>query len=127
MAWEPIIPPGSAAPMAPYVPGSKVGDAVYVAGTVALDENGKVAHVGDIRGQTRLVLESIKSVVEAAGGTMADIVFNGIFIKDLADYKGMNEVYKEFFPGTPPPRYCIRADLVRDEFLVEIYSIAHIG
>ena len=126
MAWEPIIPPGTAPPMAPYVPGSKVGDVVYVAGTVALGEDGKVAHVGDIKGQTRFTLESIKSVVEAAGGTMADIVFNGIFIKDLADYKGMNEVYKEFFPGTPPPRYCIRADLVLDEFLVEIYSIAHI-
>ena len=126
MSWEPIIPPGTAAPMAPYVPGSKVGNVVYVAGTVALGEDGKVAHLGDIKGQTRFTLESIKAVVETAGGTMADIVFNGIFIKDLADYKGMNEVYKEYFPDTPPPRYCIRADLVLKEFLVEIYSIAHV-
>lgn len=127
MAWEPIIPPGTAPPMAPYVPGAKVGNVVYTAGTVALGADGKVAHVGDIKGQTRLTLETIQAVIEAAGGTMADIVFNGIFVKDLADYKGMNEVYKEFFPGTPPPRYCIRADLVLDEFLVEIYSIAHIA
>jgi aminoacrylate peracid reductase len=111
--------------MAPYVPGSKVGNTVYVAGTLALDADGKVAHVGDIKRQTRFTLESVKTVVEATGGTMADIVFNGIFIKDLADYKAMNEVYKEFFPA-PPPRYCIRADLVLEEFLVEIYSIAHI-
>lgn len=126
MAWEPIIPEGPWPTMAPFVPGSKVGNVVYVAGTIALGDDGKVAHVGDIKGQTRTTLESIKSVIEAAGGTMADIVFNGIFIKDLADYKEMNEVYGEFFPGTPPPRYCIRADLVLEEFLVEIYSIAHI-
>jgi len=127
MEWKPIIPPGTAPPLAPYVPGAKVGNVVYVAGTVAVGEDGKPAHVGDIKGQTRMTLESIQAVIEAAGGTMADITFNAIFIKDLGDYKEMNEVYKEFFPGTPPPRYCIRADLVLPEFLVEIQSIAHVG
>lgn len=126
MAWEPITPPGPWPTMAPFVPGSKAGNVIYVAGTVAMGGGGTVAHVGDIKGQTRATLESIKSVVEAAGGTMADIAFNGIFIKDLADYKAMNEVYGEYFPNPAPPRYCIRADLVLEDFLVEIYSIAHI-
>jgi aminoacrylate peracid reductase len=39
----------------------------------------------------------------------------------------MNEVYREYFPSNPPARYCIRADLVKPEFLVEIASIAHVG
>ena len=77
--------------------------------------------------QTRAVLEAIKSVIETAGGTMADITFNSIFLKDLADYAAMNEVYRDYFPSQPPARYCIRADLVRPEFLVEIASIAHLG
>jgi aminoacrylate peracid reductase len=38
----------------------------------------------------------------------------------------MNEVYREYFPANPPARYCIRADLVKPEFLVEIASIAHV-
>lgn len=76
--------------------------------------------------QTRAVLETIRSIVEAAGGSMADIVFNQIFLKDLADYGAMNSVYKEYFPSEFPARYCIRADLVRPEFLVEICSTAHL-
>jgi aminoacrylate peracid reductase len=58
---------------------------------------------------------------------MSDITFNSIFLKDLADYAAMNEVYREYFPSEPPARYCIRADLVRPDFLVEISSIAHVG
>ncbi len=124
MAWEPIIPPGPWPTMAPFVPGSKVGNMVYVAGTVALGEDGKVAHVGDIKGQTRTTLESIKSVVEAAGGTMADIVFNGIFIKDLADYKEMNEVYGEFFGGVDPARSTVEVSALPLGVNVEVEVVA---
>jgi aminoacrylate peracid reductase len=91
-----------------------------------MDANGKTIGVGDAAAQTRAVLQSIKSVVEAAGGTMADVTMNSIFLKDLADYAAMNQVYKEFFPNEFPARYCIRADLVKPEFLVEIASIAHL-
>ena len=72
------------------------------------------------------VLESIRSIVLASGGTMTDVTFNMIFLKDMSDYQKMNAVYKEFFPSEQPARYCIRADLVKPEFLVEISSIAHI-
>ncbi len=125
MSGSPIIPKGSPPPLAPYSPGMKAGGVLYVSGTLALDQQGNL--VGDdATAQTRQVLESIKSVVEEAGGTMADITFNMIFLKDFADYSKMNAVYAEYFPKNPPARYCIRADLVKPEFLVEIASIAHI-
>ena len=127
MSYDVIIPAGSAPPLAPYSPGTKAGNAVYVSGTLALDAQGKTVGVGDVRAQTRHVLESIQAVLRAAGGSLADITFNHIFLKDLADYAAMNEVYKEYFPAKPPARYCIRADLVKPEFLVEIASIAHLG
>src|SRR3954471_1497209 len=82
--------------------------------------------VGDAKAQTRFILESIKSVLEAGGGSIKDIAFNHIFLKDLKDYAAMNEVYREYFPANQPARYCIRADLVKPEFLVEIASIAHL-
>lgn len=122
-----VIPKGSAPPLAPYSPGTRSGNAVYVSGMVALDQAGKLVGAGDVRAQTKAVLESIKAVVEASGGTLADITFNSIFLKDLADYKAMNEVYAEYFPKEPPARYCIQATLVRPEFLVEISSIAHVN
>lgn len=121
-----VIPKGSAPPLAPYSPGVKAGNTLYVSGTLAMDKDGRTVGIGDVKAQTRAVLESIKSVIEAAGGTLDDVVFNQIFLKDLADYKAMNEVYAEYFPKDPPARYCIRADLVREEFLVEIATTAHL-
>ena len=126
MPRKPIIPAGSPPPMAPYSPGVVADNVLYVSGVLAMDASGKTVGVGDATAQTRAVLESIKSIVEAAGGTMADVTMNSIFLKDLADYAAMNAVYKEFFPSEFPARYCIRADLVKPEFLVEIASIAHL-
>lgn len=126
MPRTPVIPPGSPPPLAPYSPGVVADNILYVSGILALDNDGKVIGAGDATTQTRVVLETIKSIVEAAGGSMADITFNQIFLKDLADYAAMNVVYKEYFPANFPARYCIRADLVRPEFLVEICSTAHL-
>ncbi|MCL8385455.1 pyrimidine utilization protein C [Xanthobacter aminoxidans] len=122
-----IIPPGSPPPLAPYSPGTRAGNVVYVSGVLAMASDGTTVGVGDVETQTRHVLFTIKSVVETAGGTMDDIAFNSIFLKSLDDYTAMNRVYAEFFPSSPPARYCIRADLVRPEFLVEIASIAHLS
>jgi aminoacrylate peracid reductase len=91
-----------------------------------MDIEGKTIGVGDASAQCRAILESIKSVVESAGGTMDDVVYNAIFLKDLNDYAAMNIVYKEYFSSPYPARYCIRADLVKTEFLVEISSTAHL-
>jgi len=127
MAHEAIIPAGSAPPLAPYSPGVRVGNTIYVSGILAMDSDGNSVGVGDIKAQTRHVIESIKSVVEAGGGKLSDVAFNQIFLADLGDYAGMNEIYREYFGDNPPARYCIKAELVRPEFLVEISSTAHVG
>jgi aminoacrylate peracid reductase len=127
MPYKVIVPKGAAPPLAPYSPGTQAGNAVYVSGTLALDKDGKLVGAGDVKAQTRFVLESVKAVLEAAGGSLKDVTFNHIFLKDLKDYAAMNDVYREYFPENPPARYCIRADLVKPEFLVEIASIAHVS
>jgi len=121
-----VIPKDTPPPLAPYSPGVKAGNVVYVSGTLALDKDGKLVGANDVRTQTRHILETIKNVIETAGGTLTDVTFNMIFLKDLSDYSKMNEVYAEYFPKAPPARYCIQADLVKPEFLVEISSIAHL-
>ncbi|TYC87754.1 pyrimidine utilization protein C [Novosphingobium sp. BW1] len=127
MPFEPINPPQFPAPIAPYSAGAKAGNTVYVSGVLALGEGGTVLHIGDAAGQTRHILEVIKVTLEAAGGTMADIAMNHIFLKDLDDYAAFNAVYAEYFPDDKPARYCIRADLVKPELLVEIASVAHLA
>jgi len=126
MPYTPVVPKGSAPPLAPYSPGARAGNVLYVSGTLAIDKDGKTVGVGDARAQTRFIIESIRAVLEAAGGSLRDIAFNHIFLKDLKDYAAMNEAYREFFPSQQPARYCIRADLVKPEFLVEIAAIAHL-
>ena len=122
-----VLPPGTQKPIAPYSPGTLADGVVYVSGTLAFDKDNNVAHVGDAEAQTRHVLETIKSVVETAGGTMEDITFNMIFLKDWADYAALNKVYAEYFPGEKPARYCIQCGLARPGCLVEIASIAHVS
>lgn len=122
-----IIPAGSGKPLAPYVPGSMADGVVYVSGTLPFDKDTNVVHVGDAEAQTRHVLEIIKGVVEAAGGTMDDVTFNMIMVTDWAHYGAVNKVYAEYFPGEKPARYCIQCGLVKPDALVEIASIAHVG
>jgi len=122
-----INPPGFPKPLAPYSSGTKADGVVYVSGTLAINPDGSFASVGDAAGQTRHVLETIKAVITAAGGTMDDITFNHIFLTDWANYQAINAVYAEYFPGDKPARYCIQCGLVKPEFLVEIASVAHVG
>ena len=127
MPFDAINPPQFPTPIAPYSAGAKAGNTVYVSGVLALGEGGIVLHVGDAAAQTRAVLETIKTTLEAAGATMADIAFNHIFLKDLADYAAFNTVYAEYFPGPKPARYCIKTELVKPDCLVEIASVAHLA
>jgi len=127
MPKQSIIPAGSGKPLAPYVPGSMADGVVYVSGTLPFDKDNNVVHVGDAAAQTRHVLETIKGVVEAAGGSMDDVTFNMIMLTDWANYAKVNEVYAEFFPGEKPARYCIQCGLVKPDALIEIASIAHVG
>ena len=127
MTWTPIIPPGSAKPLAPYVPGTRAGNAIYVSGTLALDSAGQTVGQGDVRAQTRCVLDAIRKVLNAAGADLEDVAYNQIFLKNRADYAAMNEIYAEYFGKAPPARYCIITELVKPEFLIEIASTAYLA
>jgi aminoacrylate peracid reductase len=122
-----ITPPGTGKPLAPFVPGTLADGVVYVSGTLAFDKNNNVVHVGDAAAQTRHVLETIKSVIETAGGSMDDVTFNSIFLTDWQNYAAINQVYAEYFPGDKPARYCIQCGLVKPDALIEIATVAHLG
>ncbi|GGG65612.1 putative aminoacrylate peracid reductase RutC [Salipiger pallidus] len=125
--FTPVIPEGAPKPIAPFVPGSRVGDTLYVAGMLALGPDGESLHTGDVKAQTRYVIDEILRVVKSEGGSAEDICYNAIFLKNREDYAAFNEVYAEYFGANPPARYCIISELVRDELLVEIASTAYLG
>ena len=127
MPFEPINPPDFPAPIAPYSAAARAGNTLYISGVLALGEGGAVRHPGNIRLQTRDVLETIKATLAAAGGTLEDVAMNHIFLKYLGDYAAFNKVYAEYFPGAKPARYCVIAELVKPDCLVEIASVAHLA
>ena len=99
---------------------------VFVAGQGPLGKDGNVVS-GDIRLETRLTLENFRKVVEAAGSDLAHVLSTTVYLGDLADFAGMNEVYAEFFRAEPrPARATIRADLLF-EMKVEIQGVAAVG
>lgn len=122
-----ITPPGSGTPLAPFSPGTLADGVVYVSGTLAFDKQNNVVHTGDAAEQTRHVLETIKSVIETAGGTLDDVTFNSIFLTDWQHYAAINQVYAEYFPGDKPARFCIQCGLVKPDALIEIASVAHLS
>jgi len=93
----------------PFSWGVKLGDLVFVAGQGPLGADGKVLE-GDIRLQTRKTLENFRKVVEAAGSGLDHVLSTTVYLKNLEDFRGMNEVYSELFsaeprPGRSPPRH----------------------
>ncbi len=124
MAKQSIVPEGLAAPIAPYSWATKVNNLIFVAGQAALDPAGNLVGEGDIRAQTVQTLENIKLTLEAAGATMTDVVKTTIYLTDIANYAGMNEVYRRYFPADPPARATLLTGLVVEGLLVEIEAIA---
>ena len=119
-----INPESLSKPLAAYCQVARKGCIVTTAGMIATDAAGQVLGEGDIRVQTRQTLENMKAALGAAGASLADVIKTTIFLSDFADYKGMNEVYGEYFGEHPPARSTVRADLVLPSLLVEIEAIA---
>src|SRR5829696_7437968 len=81
----------------PYVQGVEVTDAklVFTSGVVARDVTGTIVGKGDIRAQTRQCFENLRHIIEAAGGSLSDLVKVTLFLRDLSAYDEMNEVRRE--------------------------------
>ena len=94
---------------------------VYLAGQIAEDAS------QDIRGQTAQVLASIDKLLTEAGTDKAHILRCQIFIKDLADFAAMNEVWEDWVaPGDAPPRATVQANLAKPEWKIEMVVTAAI-
>jgi reactive intermediate/imine deaminase len=124
MPKECFIPAGLPRPIAPYSWATRLGNLIFLAGTAALGPDGALVGPGDIRRQTEATLENLKGAVEAAGGTLGDVVKTTVYLNDVANYAGMNEVYRRYFPDQPPARATLITGFVVEGMLVEIEGIA---
>ena len=108
----------------PYEQAIKVGDFIYASGQIPLDPATGVVVEGNITVQTRRVMENLKAVLSAAGSSLERVVKTTVFLKNIADFAAMNEVYGEYLNNAKPARSTVAvADLPRGA-LVEIDLIA---
>jgi 2-iminobutanoate/2-iminopropanoate deaminase len=121
-----IIKPAKGAPaVGPYNHAVRVGDLLFCAGQIPIDPATGQLVPGDIKDQTRRVLENVKCILDDQGLTFANVVKSTVFLTNLADFAGMNEIYSQYFTADFPARSTIQVAALPRAASVEIEVIAH--
>ena len=111
-------------PIGPYSQAIKANGFIFLAGQVALDPKSGELVGSDIRQQTERALENIKGILEAAGVNLHHVIKTTVFLKDMNDFAGMNEIYARYFTAAPPARSTVQVSRLPKDALVEIEVIA---
>ena len=110
---------------APYNQAIVAGELVFVAGQLGL-RPGDTAVAGDIGDQTERALANLAAILEAAGSSMDKLVKTSVFLADLDDFQGMNDVYATKVGDRPPARSTFQVARLPSGALVEIEAVAHL-
>ena len=122
MPIEPVHTPGIARPLGHLSNATRAGNRLYLAGLVALDEDGVLVGKGSIREQTLHICGSIAQICSQAGADLTAVARCLVFITDRADYAEYDAAFGEAFGRHKPARATVIAELVNPDFLVEIVA-----
>ncbi len=126
MLTKTIIRPQKAAPaVGPYNHAVRVGDLLFCAGQIPLDPATGNLAPGDIKAQTQQVLENVRAILEDQKLAFTNVVKTTVFMTNLADFAGMNEVYAKYFTENYPARSTVQVAALPRGASVEIEVIAH--
>lgn len=107
----------------PYSQAVVAGELIFCSGQIPLTPAGELVE-GDITVQTRQVLTNLKGLLEAAGGSLGQVVKTTVFLADMNDFAAMNGVYAEFFTSAPPARSTVQVARLPRDVKVEIEAVA---
>jgi 2-iminobutanoate/2-iminopropanoate deaminase len=124
MARETISTDHAPKAIGPYAQAIKANGFVYTAGQIAIDPKTGNFVEGGIKEQTRQVLANLKAVLEASGASLNQAVKATVFLKSMADFASMNEVYAEYLGNSKPARSTVAAAELPRNALVEIDLVA---
>ena len=110
----------------PYSPAQQVGNFLFVSGQIALNQQTGQLQDKDIETETRQVLENLMTILRKAGFDSSDVVSTTVYLKDIADYAKMNNIYGGYFTeGNYPARAAIQVAALPRDARVEITAIAY--
>lgn len=115
-----INPQGWSANPLPYSRAIAVGDHLFLAGLVSQTPQTGAVLNGDVKVQTKQILENARTLTEAAGFKMSDMVWGRVWLTDPREFQDMNEIYRTYFGEIPPTRATTRAALASPAYKVEI-------
>lgn len=108
----------------PYSHVVEAGGFLFVSGSIPVDQKTGLKIMDDIRQATKLVLSNIKYALETVGSHLEKVVKVTVFLRDMADFGQVNDVYQTFFPENPPARSCVAVKEIPGNFPIEIEVIA---
>ncbi len=108
----------------PYSQAIKAGGFVFASGQIPIDPQTGQFVAGGIAEQTKQVLKNLAAVLEAAGSSLDQVVKTTVFLADMKEFSGMNEVYATFFSSPPPARATVAAAGLPRDARVEIEAVA---
>lgn len=114
-------------PIGPYSQAVRIGDWLFLSGQIPVDPATNEVVPGGIVAQTRQVLQNLQAVLNAEGATLQHVVKTTIYLRDLNDFKAMNEVYANYFCEPYPARATVEVSGLPKGVLIEIEAIAYLG
>lgn len=110
----------------PYSQGVWAGNLLFLTGVCGADiETGEILGGGDIKIETKVAMETAKAMLESEGLSFDNVVNTRIYITNFDDFKGMNEVYKNYFSPPYPARATVEVTKLADDAHVEIVFVAY--
>lgn len=127
MTKELITAAGAPKAIGPYSPALRVGNMLFLSGSIPLDPASGQLVEGGIQEQTSRVMENIKGLLAAAGADFNNIVRTTVFMVDLGEFAAMNEIYASYFTAPYPARSTVQVVKLPRDVRVEIDVIAVLG
>jgi len=102
----------------------EAGDFLYLSGQLPVDIQKNIREMDDVKKATGICLGNIKRALEHVGSNMNKVVKTTVFLRDMATFNDMNEVFKEWFAVDPPARSCVAVKTIPGDFPIEIEVVA---
>jgi 2-iminobutanoate/2-iminopropanoate deaminase len=112
------------AAIGPYSQAVEANGTLYISGQLPINPAAGKIEATDITAQTEQVFANINAILTEAGYTFADVVKSTVFLSDIANFGGMNEVYKKYYQTECPARSAFAVKALPLNGLVEIETIA---
>lgn len=119
-----ITTAGAPAAIGPYSQAVRAGNLIFVSGQIPLDPLTGQMVGGEIGAQTEQVLKNLSAILEAAGLNLAKVVKTTVYLRDMAEFGKMNEVYAKFFAAPAPARATVQVARLPRDAAVEIDAVA---